>query len=275
MNNKMSTNQFIFNQFEEILKKEYPSALSFNDLREKIAKNCQNAGRKYTMLAIGANFATIVREKPKEFGKHREKGIGMTYYYLGTEQTPTPKEAEGAKPPNRREKDFYKSFAAYLEYAEGTHCLDECTKALDWGGNKSGGIWATPDVVGVLHPEPGALIDFSHEIVSAEIKTDRSPTNTFTAFGQACAYCLFSHKVYLVIPKPRDVAIDNRIKSLCLLFGLGLVYFNPDAKVINSSIYKLQLPARRRSPDTSYVSNFISEDLEHGLYGKTPRRKKL
>lgn len=36
------------------------------------------------------------------------------------------------------------------------------------------------------------------EIVSVEIKTDTN--QLITAFGQACAYKLFSHKVYLVIP---------------------------------------------------------------------------
>ena len=43
------------------------------------------------------------------------------------------------------------------------------------------------------------IIQAPVEIVAAEIKLDMA--QLVTAFGQACAYCLFAHKSYLVIPK--------------------------------------------------------------------------
>ena len=275
---KPPVKQYALPIFEKFLK-ENPGGLRAKELTKRLHKETQAAGYKSPLHGIGALLSILADENSTKFGKTKEKGIGTIYYYKDPEQTDTKQASEpnvaATSPTKRKEKDFYKSFATYLEYAEDTEYLDECTKAVAWGGNKSGGTWATPDVVGVLFPEQGALIHFSHEIVSAEIKIDRSSANLFIAFGQACAYCLFSHKVYLVVPKPRDVVVHSRIKASCLLFGLGLVYFNPDTKVINPSIYKLELPARRRSPDMSYASNFVSGDLEHELYGKTPRRKKL
>ena len=271
MKKEISNNQFICNQFEEILKKEYPNYLTFSDLGEKIAKNCKNAKRKCTMNAITTNFATIVRKKPKEFGKHREKGTGVVYYYRGTEQAPvssgSSSVSRNASPKN--EEAFYDSFAEFLNAPKKDEDvrLDECTKAVGWGGNKSGGKWGTPDVVGVFSPKFGDRIKFTDEIVSAEIKTDGTSPALITAFGQACAYRLFSHKVYLVVPQPAP-ALEPRLKSLCHLFGLGLVYFDPTTKNINPSIYKVQLLAQRHSPDMSYVNNFIKDTLANKLYGK-------
>ena len=269
---------FVYQNLIAILEK-HPDGLRANILAMKIHKESSNKRAGYKKDAIFAMLPILANDYPDEIHKNKEKGIGTIYHYkdpkqADAEQTFEPK-VGATSLTKRKENVFYESFATYLEYGEDPPGLDECTKAVAWGGNKSGGTWATPDVVGVLFPEQGALIHFSHEIVSAEIKIDRSSANLFIAFGQACAYCLFSHKVYLVVPKPRDVVVHSRIKASCLLFGLGLVYFNPDTKVINPSIYKLELPARRRSPDMSYASNFVSEDLEHELYGKTPRRKKL
>ena len=269
---------FVYQNLIAILEK-HPDGLRANILATKIHKESNNKRAGYKKDAIFAMLPILANDYPDEIHKNKEKGIGTIYHYkdpkqADAEQTFEPK-AAATSLTKRKESVFYESFATYLEYGEDPPGLDECTKALAWGGNKSGGTWVTPDVVGVLCPEPGALINFSHEIVSAEIKIDPSPGSIFTAFGQACAYRLFSHKVYMVVPKPQDDVVNNRINSLCLFFGLGLVYFNPDVKFINSSIYNLQLPALRRSPDTSYVSNFVSEDLERELYGITPKRKKL
>lgn len=42
------------------------------------------------------------------------------------------------------EESFYSSFAEYLEGD-----LGECTKAIPLGGNRFGGKWGTPDVLGI------------------------------------------------------------------------------------------------------------------------------
>ena len=262
MKKEISNNQFICNQFEEILKKEYPNHLTFNDLGEKIAKNCQKAKRKCTMNAITTNFAGIVRKKPNEFGKHRDTYLAsMVYYYRGEE----PKSVLGDSSSTKRgvssknnEEDYYESFASFLCAQKDQEVgLSECTKAVDWGGNKSGEKWGTPDVVGIFRPKSNSEIEFLNDIVSAEIKVSDSSSALITAFGQACVYRLFSHKVYLVVPQSGQ---NYRLESLCHLYGLGLVYFDP-TKNIQPSIYKVQLLARRHSPDTSYVNNFIKNEL--------------
>ncbi len=66
------------------------------------------------------------------------------------------------------------------------------------------------------------------EIVSAEIKLD--PNQLVVAFGQACAYKLFSHKVYLVVSKGSEEI--GRLKPLCLRFGLGLMLFEIGEKEV-------------------------------------------
>ena len=272
MGQTLNQTQHIRKEFEEILKKEYPNNIVFKELGERIDANCRSIGKKYDMNSITAQFAFVVRNKPNEFGKHREKGIGVVYYYRGAEQSPVSSDSSGAKEraSPKHEENFYESFAEFLQAPkkEEDVRLDECTKAVDWGGNKSGGKWGTPDVVGVFSPKFGDRIKFTDEIVSAEIKTDGSSQALITAFGQACAYRLFSHKVYLVVPRPAQSGQESRLKSLCHLFGLGLVYFNPATTDINSSIYKVQLLAQRHSPDTSYVNNFIRDELANRLYGK-------
>ncbi|MGB9797304.1 MAG: hypothetical protein ACPLSK_01670, partial [bacterium] len=93
-----------------------------------------------------------------------------------------------------KESDFYQPFADYL-----VNDLEECTKAVPLGGNKFGDKWGTPDVIGVYKFSEFDPVKPPIEVVSVEIKVDTS--QLITAFGQACAYKLFSHKVYLVIPK--------------------------------------------------------------------------
>lgn len=67
---------------------------------------------------------------------------------------------------------------------------------------------------------------FSTEIVSAEAKVDTA--SLITAFGQACAYRLFSHKSYIVIPSESPEDDIARLDTLARIFGIGLILF--DAK---------------------------------------------
>lgn len=53
------------------------------------------------------------------------------------------------------------------------------------------------------------------EIISAELKIDTR--DLVTAFGQACAYKLFSHKTYIVIPKKSPQEDITKIDALCLI----------------------------------------------------------
>jgi len=108
------------------------------------------------------------------------------------------------------EESFYSSFAEYLEGD-----LGEYTKAIPLGGNKFGDKWGTPDVLGIYKFSETDSIRPPIEIISAEIKTDTN--QLITAFGQACSYKLFSHKVYLVVSKgaERDIGrLDRFVQDL-------------------------------------------------------------
>ena len=155
----------------------------------------------------------------------------------------------------RKEESFYPPFAAYLVR------IKECTNAIPLGGKKFGGRWGTPDVIGVLRPGGEDRVKFPDEIVSAEIKTNDQ--HLVTAFGQACAYRQFSHKTYLVVPAPKDTA---RLESLCRVFGIGLVYFDPKQKPEKVK-FDVKLPAQKHSPDMLYVNQNIKGEIGGDLYG--------
>jgi hypothetical protein len=154
------------------------------------------------------------------------------------------------QPISIKEEDFYESFAAWLVDDQ-----EDCTKAKELGGNVFGGKWGTPDVIGVLKSLPTDFIKKDIEITSVEIKF--APNELITAFGQACSYKLFSHKVYLVIPKQSNSEEISRLDSLCYLFGIGLVLFdNTNPNVPN---YQLKNRAQKGEPDNYYLNKNIEK----------------
>lgn len=144
-----------------------------------------------------------------------------------------------------READFYGPFAEWLKE------LDEVTEVSVLGGAGMKSKWGTPDVVGTYKNMPGNVIKFPIEIVSAEIKID--PQAPVVAFGQAIAYRLFSTKTYIAMPKTLVKEDQDRLESLCMLFGVGLVLFelNKDAPDFN-----IRVRAQRFSPDMFYANEF-------------------
>jgi hypothetical protein len=98
--------------------------------------------------------------------------------------------------------------------------------------------------------------------VSAEIKTD---SNTLiTAFGQACSYRLFSHKVYLVIPNSSSESDLARLDALCRLYGIGLILF--DAQKPKDPGYEIRVRAGKNEPDMFYVNRNL-KTVEDELFG--------
>lgn len=89
--------------------------------------------------------------------------------------------------PAIKEEDFYVPFGEWLK-----NDIEDVTDAIPLGRNKFKDKWGTPDVIGKREPRRSDIIKGATEIVSAEIKTDSA--QLVTAFGQACAYKLFSHK---------------------------------------------------------------------------------
>lgn len=141
---------------------------------------------------------------------------------------------------------FYQPFADWLRDE-----LDEVTFALPIGGAGFQKKWGTPDVVGVYRPLASHRLKFEPEIVSAEIKSD--PHQPVVAFGQAAAYRLFSTKSYVVMPSTITAEDSGRLESLCILFGIGLILFDPNPQ---EPVFRIRVRAQRFAPDMFYVNEF-------------------
>jgi hypothetical protein len=174
-----------------------------------------------------------------------EKGIFMHIKFRDTDLAPShPSTVDRVI----REEEFYESFADYL-----VSDLEECTKAIELGGNRFKDKWGTPDVIAVKKARPSEIISFETEIVSAEIKLDTN--NLITAFGQACSYKLFSHKSNLVIPKQSRNTEISRLDSLRLIFGVGLILY--DCTDPNNPNYEIKSRSSMIPPDMFYVNRYI------------------
>ncbi|MEO0283888.1 MAG: hypothetical protein ABIN17_02295 [candidate division WOR-3 bacterium] len=154
-----------------------------------------------------------------------------------------------AKKEKLAENQFYKPFADFL-----VNETEEATKAIPLGGNKFKDKWGTPDVIGIKESSRGDIIQAPTEVISAEIKLDSN--NLITAFGQACSYKLFSHKVYLVIPENSSPEDISKLDSLCMIFGIGLVLFDPN----NPEKPKFEIRVRpvKHEPDIYYTNKYLA-----------------
>ena len=158
--------------------------------------------------------------------------------------------------PKLREEIFYPLFASWLKSE-----VEEVTHAIPLGGNAFRDRWGTPDVIGKAESRRSDVIKGPTSIVSAEIKVDLS--SLVTGFGQACAYKLFSHKSYLVIPAHAPDEELDRLISLCQIFGIGLVTFNAR----NSAAPNFQLVVRpiKHEPDLFYTNRYVAH-VERELF---------
>lgn len=189
---------------------------------------------------------SLSRERPEAVTKP-ERGVLKPSEKTVVQVSPPP------PPTSVPEARFYESFARYL-----VDDLDEVVQARALGGGGIRGKWGTPDVVGVYRPKKSDLIQFSAEIVTAEIKVD--PGASVVAFGQAVAYRLFSSKTYLVMPRTLAGEDRSRTESLCLLFGIGLVLFDP---IPEKPSFEIFVRAQRFQPDMFYVNEFAKRLQDH------------
>lgn len=163
---------------------------------------------------------------------------------------PTAKAEEEQEAERPLEKTLYEPFANWL-----VNVIEECTRAVPLGGAAFRDKWATPDVIGIFRPRESHLYKPPVEVVSAEIKSSTTPTRLIEAFGQACAYKLFSHRVYLVIPAASDPDDLTRIELLCQMFGIGVVVAD-ESKIPPSFVQRLR--AGRSEPDPFYVNQVLA-----------------
>ena len=155
-----------------------------------------------------------------------------------------------------KEEDFYAPFADWLKIE-----IEDVTHAIPLGGNTFKDKWGTPDVIGKKESRRSDVIKGPTEIVSAEIKTDTN--QLITAFGQACAYKLFSHKAYLVVPQQAADDEISRLDSLCQIFGIGLVTF--DAGKPTDPDFRIMVRPSRHEPDLFYTNKYVAK-IEKDLF---------
>jgi hypothetical protein len=178
-----------------------------------------------------------------------DRGIFMLLKFSTDQEKPDEKKTKKIKkteqPQTIKEEEFYKPFADWL-----VNELEECTKAISLGGNLFKDKWGTPDVIGVRESKRSDIIQFPTEIISAEIKSDSN--GLITAFGQACAYKIFSHKSYIVVPKESQFEDITRLDTLCRQFGIGLILFNALNK--DNPSFEIRARAIKNEPDMFFVN---------------------
>jgi hypothetical protein len=222
----------------------HPEGMRWMDLLHAIKSAMPNLEKKFH-----GSVADLYKREPEIFYKP-ERGLWKLVKYKETQaDTIISKATEIKKEPNKTtEQDFYEPFANYLE-----EDLEDVTKAIVLGGNRFRDKWGTPDVIGKKESSRSDIIKATTEIVSAEIKTDTG--QLITAFGQACAYCIFSHKSYLVVPRTSTEEDLSRLDALCQVFGIGLVLFdagNPD--IPN---FQIRVRPKRYEPDMFYTNKYL------------------
>lgn len=235
-------------QQETIIKKLYeileerPNGIRYSELVNKINEELPEV-KINTIHGNVWSFKQRIDKHEIENVIRPEKGLYILKKYF--------KEGEIKEEIRReiREEDFYKPFAEYL-----INDLEECTKAIPLGRNKFGDKWGTPDVFGIYKFSETNPIRPLIEVVSAEMKTDTN--QLITAFGQACSYKLFSHKVYLVVPKEAERDI-SRIESLCSRFGIGLILF--DRNNSENPSFEIRTRAIKSEPDYFYVNEYLKK----------------
>lgn len=223
--------------------KQHPNGIRYRDLKAKVLSALPQANPNTVVNAIAQ------LEEGKDYVK-RVRGV----YQPVTINNQDIESSAHTVQSTQDEKRVYAPFASFL-----VNDLSECKWAIPLGGKKSNQRWTTPDVVGVWRSQRRSHFNIL-EIVSAEIKDTDDSKELITGFGQACAYRLFSHRVYLVVPGDKPNEEDkSRLEDLCLLYGIGLIFFY--GKESNGGKeYEFQIRCRsmRFEPDYYHAEIFLS-----------------
>jgi hypothetical protein len=240
-------------QREKIIKKLYeilenkPNGIRYADLIREISQELPDI-KVNTIHGTVWEFKQKIDKGDIKDVLRPEKGLYILKKYFKEGEFRITGYEEEQKMGKIKEEDFYKPFADYL-----VNDLEECTIAIPLGGNKFRDKWGTPDVIGVYKILGVGRVQPPIEIVTAEIKSDTK--QLITSFAQACSYKLFSHKVYLAIPKDANGADIKRIEALCLKFGIGLILFNSHNK--ENPEFEILTRAVKSEPDYFYLSKYL------------------
>jgi hypothetical protein len=229
------------------LLEQFPKGLRYSELHAKITA----FDASFNSNTINGSIWNLDDLFPEKVYKP-SKGLFRLLKHKPADEQPEPLDPSRPGPgavTKVKEEDFYEPFADWL-----TNEIEDVTLAIPLGGNKFKDKWGTPDVVGKRESRRSDIIKGTTEIVSAEIKTDA--VQLITAFGQACAYKIFSNKVYLVVPiKSSDEDLD-RLDSLCQIFGIGLVTF--DATKPTAPDFRVVTRPARHEPDQFYTNKYMA-----------------
>jgi len=224
--------------------KQHPDGLRYSELFRKLRDEppCFNAG---TINSTIWNLDVVLPEyvwKPSK-GLYRHTSFKDAQALESNDSTGV------VPPPKIREDQFYAPFADWLKNE-----AEEATQAIPLGGNVFRDRWGTPDVIGKKESRRSDVIKAPTEIVAAEIKTDTQ--QIVTAFGQACAYRLFCHRSYLVIPRQVNADEIARLDALCEISGVGLVVFDADDPT--TPAFSVLVRPRSHQPDYFYTNKNLA-----------------
>lgn len=238
----MATRREIIVSYAVEIIRDNPDGIRYSELVREIQKILPNI----PVNTIHGSIWNLDVRIPKQIYKPA-RGLfrHLTYKEEGIIER---KEVSSLEVKKIKEEDFYKPFADWL-----VNELEECTKAIPLGGNKFKDKWGTPDVIGKREPRRSDIVKTPTEIISAEIKVDSG--GLITAFGQACAYKLFSHKSYIVIPKTSSQDDITKLDSLCLIFGIGLILF--DTKDTQKPEFEIRVRPIKHEPDMFYLNKYM------------------
>ncbi|MDR0275676.1 MAG: hypothetical protein LBI48_10160 [Burkholderiaceae bacterium] len=242
MQSKKVTERIKDKAFE--LLQQHPEGLRYSELRNKI----QEFDPAFNGNTINGSIWNLEIAFPDKVYKP-SKGLFRLLAFKNQEQgAPATPGSLALAASKIKEEDFYAPFADWLKNE-----IEDVTHAIPLGGNIFKDKWGTPDVVGKKESRRSDVIKGPTEIVSAEIKTDSN--QLITAFGQACAYKLFSHKAYLVVPGQSADDEISRLDSLCQIFGIGLVTF--DATKPANPDFRILVRPSRHEPDLFYTNKYM------------------
>ena len=220
-----------------------PEGVRYSELVRQIA----SADRSFNTGTIQGNVWDLQEQYPDRVYKP-ERGLFRLTQYRDPDTDQLKEELVPKQAKKVKEEDFYAPFADWL-----VNEVEECTKAIPLGGNRFRDRWGTPDVIGKRESKKSDIIQAPVGIVSAEIKSDAS--QLVTAFGQACAYCLFSHKTYLVVSNKAPDDEIARLDALCQVFGIGFVLFDSDNPI--DPQFSIRCRPRHQKPDVFYTNRYM------------------
>jgi hypothetical protein len=220
-----------------------PEGVRYSELVRQIGAS----DGSFNINTIHGNVWNLQEQYPDRVYKP-SRGLFRLTKYRDPDTDQLKEELVPKQPKKFKEEDFYEPFADWL-----VNDVEECTKAISLGGNRFRDKWGTPDVIGKRESKRSDIIQAPVEIVSAEIKPDAS--QLVTAFGQACAYCLFSHKTYLVVSEKAPDDEIARLDALCQVFGIGLVLF--DSGNPKDPQFTIRSRPRHQQPDLFYANRYM------------------